>query len=188
MRRPLLAAAFVSLSMTGAISSQAHQEKVPQPPIDCDGAPADAVLQLPPPAGYWLRVICTERGHTLAPISGDAWQIIQDERELTIAAADDPANTVGRHGSYFVAAEVRELGATDGAAARELFGATADPSLLEPARQTYVLQLVDNHGGKDSVYIFLDDQGPIAGVACINTCDKTVTVSVIHPEVEPVEP
>lgn len=188
MRRPLLAAAVLCLQMMGAMPSLAHQEKSPQPAIDCDGAPADAVLQLPPPAGHWLRVICTDRGHTLAPISGDAWQIIQDDRELTIAAADDPANANGRHGSYFVAAEVRELDAADGAAARELFGATADPSLLEPARQAYVLQLADNHGGKDSVYIFLDDQGPIAGVACINTCDKTVTVSVIHPEVEPVEP
>lgn len=186
MRRLALAAAILVAAMMA--TATAHQEKSPQPPIDCDGAPADAVLQLPVPAAYWMRIICTERGHTLAPISGDAWQIIQDDRELTIAAADDPDNTEGRHGAYFVAAEVKELDAQDDAAARDLFTATADRSLLEKARRSYVLQLVDNHGGRDSVYIFLDDQGPVAGVACINSCDKTVTVGVVHPEVEPVEP
>lgn len=186
MRYPIPAAALLLVLM--AANASAHQEQKPQPPIDCDGAPADAVLQLPAPAAYWMRVICTERGHTLAPISGDAWQIIQDDREFTISAADDPADVGGRHGSYFVSAEVRKLDAQDDAAARDLFAATADRSLLEEVRESYVLQLGDNHGGKDSIYIFLDDQGPVAGVACINSCDRTVTVSVVHPEVEPVEP
>lgn len=186
MRRFALAAAFVVAPIVP--TADAHVEKTPQPPIDCDGAPADAVLQLPVPAAYWMRIICTDGGHTLAPISGDAWQIIQDDRRLTIAAADDPARAGGRHGSYFVSAEVKELGAGDDAAVRDLFAATADRSLLEPVQRTYALQLTDNHGGKDTVYIFLDDEGPVAGMACINSCDKTVTVAVVHPEVGAVEP
>lgn len=183
--------AFVVAASLGACvirPAAAHQEETVQPPIDCAGAPADAVLELPAPAGYWMRVICTEDGHTLAPIEGDAWQIIQDDRRLTIAAADDPARAGGRHGSYFVSAEVKELGAGDDAAVRDLFAATADRSLLEPVQRTYALQLTDNHGGKDTVYIFLDDEGPVAGMACINSCDKTVTVAVVHPEVGAVEP
>jgi hypothetical protein len=28
--------------------------------------------------GHWMRIVCTDTGHTIAPISGDAWQIIDD--------------------------------------------------------------------------------------------------------------
>jgi hypothetical protein len=30
-----------------------------------------------------MRIVCTDNGHALAPISGDAWQIVQDSRPLT---------------------------------------------------------------------------------------------------------
>ena len=65
--------------------ARAHQAKSPVPAYGCDGAPADAVLALPVPAGYWMRTVCTDKGHTLAPIPGDAWQIVQDSRPLAIS-------------------------------------------------------------------------------------------------------
>ena len=62
--------------------------EAPVPAEGCEGAPAHAVLTLPAPASHWMRIVCTDTGHTVAPISGDAWQIVHDERAFTIAAAD----------------------------------------------------------------------------------------------------
>ena len=49
-----------------------------QPAEGCATAPPDAILELPAPVGYWARIVCTPTGHTLAPASGDAWQIKED--------------------------------------------------------------------------------------------------------------
>ena len=53
--------------------------------------------------------------------------------------------------------------------------------------KTYALDLTDNRGNMTRIYIFLGSEGPVAGVACLRSCERTVTVTVVHPETTPME-
>lgn len=181
-------AAFTAFILAAAILApdtvQAHQARSPVPAYGCDGAPAEAILVLPAPAGYWMRIVCTDTGHTVAPIPGDAWQIVQDSRPLTISAAPSEGPRAGRHSSYFVAVAVERLSKASGAAAQARFSGKAGLALPEPIRATYAVYLTNNSAERDAIYVFLDKNGPVAGLACLATCENTVAAMVIHPEVE----
>jgi hypothetical protein len=177
----LILAAFVPLPH-GAI---AHQAKAPAPAEGCEGAPAHAVLTLPAPASHWMRIVCTDTGHTVAPIAGDAWQIIHDQRPFTIAAAADGSGTPGRHSSYFVSARVERLNKANGAVARARFASKADFALPETARAIYAVYFLSSTGRRDTIYVFLDGDEPVAGLACLGSCATTVVATVTHAEEEP---
>jgi hypothetical protein len=49
-------------------------------------------------------------------------------------------------------------------------------------RQTEALDLTDNRGNMIRASIFVGDDGPTAGVACMHSCETSVTVTVTHPE------
>jgi hypothetical protein len=132
-----------------------------------------------------MRIVCTENGHTLAPIPGDAWQIVQDSRPLTISAAPAEAAMSGRHSFYFVAAMVERLSKGSADAAQARFSERAGFELPHPISATYALYLTSNSAERDAIYVFLDKSGPVAGLACLGTCEKTVAAMVVHPEVEP---
>jgi len=179
---------FTALAVAAALLCphvlRAHQAGSPVSAYGCEGAPAGAVLKLPVPAGRWMRIVCTDDGHTLAPIPGDAWQIVQDSRPLTIPAAPANGAAGGRHSSYFVAASVERLSKAAAAAAQARFTERAGIDLPQPVKATYAVYLTSNSAEKDAIYVFLDKSGPMAGLACLATCDNTVAAMVIHPEVE----
>jgi hypothetical protein len=181
--RTALIASVAAAAVLSAQPAHAHQAKAPVPAYGCDGAPADAVLVLPAPAGHWMRIVCTETGHTLAPIPGDAWQIVQDSRPLTISAAPEQPRTAGRHGSYFVGAAVERLRKDAADVARARFVEKAGFE-LPPIAAAYAVYLTTNSGERDAIYVFLDASGPAAGLACLGTCEKTVAATVTHPEEE----
>src|SRR5215470_19179385 len=83
-------------------AAMADRAAAQEPAAGCEGAPPTAVLTLPKPANRWMRIVCTDTGHTIAPVSGESWQIIHDQRPFTIAAAESGSGTTGRHGSFFV--------------------------------------------------------------------------------------
>ena len=168
-----------------AVPAAAHQSTTVQPPQDCDNAPADAILQLPAPVGYWIRIVCTATGHALAPASGDAWEVHQDARWSGIPAGFGAAG--GPNELYFVKAAVHEITGTDQSWAGQLFAQRAGFAVPDSARKIYALDLTDNRGKQGRVYIFTGDDGPVAGVACLSTCEETVTVTVTHPEAAPME-
>jgi hypothetical protein len=183
--RVIVQASVVLAAAIAGMSALAHQSETLQPPQDCENAPADAVLQLPAPAGYWMRIICTATGHTLAPASGDAWQIHQDARWSGIPAGSGTAG--GPNDWYFVKAAVEEATGSDDAWAEQLFAQQAGFSLPDEVLKTYALDLTDNRGNMTRIYIFLGPEGPVAGVACLRSCERTVTVTVVHPEATPME-
>jgi len=174
----LMLAAIAPLS-PGAIAPQA---KAQEPDSGCEGAPAHAVLTLPKPANHWMRIVCTD---TIAPVSGDAWQIIHDQRPFAIAAAESGSGTTGRHGSFFVSARVERLNKAAADVARARFASKADIPLPEAARTTYAVYFLSNTGRRDTIYVFLDKDEPVAGLACIGSCATTVVATVTHAEVEP---
>src|SRR5262245_46112107 len=183
--RMIVRASVVLAAAIASMSALAHQSETLQPPQDCENAPADAVLQLPAPAGYWMRIICTATGHTLAPASGDAWQIHQDARWSGIPAG---GNAAGRpNDPYFVKAAVNATTGEDNKWAQQLFTKGAGLPVPEEVHQTYALDLTDNHGNMTRVYVFVGEEGPVAGVACLRSCERTVTVTVVHPEATPME-
>jgi len=183
VRTPFIAL-IVAAAIVAAQTGHAHQAKAPVPAYGCDGAPAEAILMLPAPAGYWMRIVCTETGHTLAPIPGDAWQIVQDSRPLTISAAPEQSRMPGRHSSYFVGAAVERLSKASDDVARARFSEKAGFELPQSIAATYAIYLTSNSAERDTIYVFLDESGPVAGLACLATCEKTVAATVIHPEVE----
>ena len=186
--RSLIRTTFTAFVIATAIlvphSARAHQAKSLVPAYGCEGAPGDAILVLPAPAGYWMRIVCTDNAHTLAPIPGDAWQIVQDSRPLTISAAPGEGAMQGRHSSYFVAAVDERLSKANAAAAQARFSERAGFELPQAISATYAVYLTSNGDERDAVYVFLDKSGPVAGLACRATCEKTVAAMVIHPEVE----
>lgn len=184
MRAIVIPLILLAAVIVGRLAA-AQQPETLQPPQDCENAPADAVLQLPTPAGYWARIICTDTGHALAPRSGDAWEIHQDARWRSIPAGDGTAG--GPNDRYFVKAAIKETTGTDETWARQLFERRAGLSVPADVRQTYALDLTDNLGNMTRVYIFLGEAGPVAGVACLRSCKRTVTVTVNHPEAVPME-
>ena len=86
----------LSLAAMALLSSTAIA-KAQEPAAGCEGAPPTAVLTLPKPANRWMRIVCTETGHTIAPVSGDSWQIIHDTRPFSISAAEDGGTATGHH-------------------------------------------------------------------------------------------
>ena len=57
-------------------------------------------------------------------------------------------------------------------------GAARDPL------KAYTVDLTDNRGDMDRIYVFRGADGPIAGIACLGSCERTITVTVTHPEAE----
>lgn len=179
MRRVVLCALLLMIAMRSGPSA-GHEASTVQPSQGCESAPADAVLELPAPAGYWARIICTDTGHTLAPIDGDAWQIHEDSRWTGIPASGGALG--GPNDWYYVAAAVRESTGADGTWAQGLFARRAGFPLPAEIRETYAVDLVDNRGNLIRIYVFLDASGPIAGIACVRSCSNTITMTVLHPE------
>ena len=161
-----------------------HELKKPLPASGCEGAPADAVLELPAPAAYWMQIVCTESGHTLAPIPGDAWLIRQDSRTFSIPAESGADGSGAAQDSYFVSIAASELTQTQKNDAQALFQERAGAPIGQPIKDVSSLTLVGNRGRQTTLYVFVGDEGPVAGLACIGTCDKTVAVTVVHPEAQ----
>jgi hypothetical protein len=183
--RKLLLVLSLAAAMSFAPAAIAHQAKAPAPAEGCEGAPAHAVLTLPAPASHWMRIVCTDTGHTVAPIAGDAWQIIHDQRPFTIAAADSGSGTTGRHSSFFVSIRAEQLNKANAAVARARFASKTDVPLPESARAVYAVYFLSNTGRRDTIYIFLDKDEPAAGLACLGSCATTVVATVTHAEEEP---
>ncbi|MGH6927390.1 MAG: hypothetical protein ACREEV_03655 [Dongiaceae bacterium] len=180
MRTTARLAILLAAAIVGGPAA-AHESETVQAPVDCEDAPADAILELPAPAGYWMRILCTDTGHTLVPVSGDAWQIHQDARWTGIPAATGASS--GPNDWYFVAAAVRETTGEDDTWAQGLFARRAGFPVPGDVRGTHAVDLTDNRGNMNRIYIFSDEDGPIAGIACLRSCANTVTVTVTHPEV-----
>ncbi len=182
---PALQRIVAALIFLCAVPLAAHDAGTIQPAEGCEGAPPDAVLKLPAPAGYWTRIVCTPTGHTLAPASGDAWEIKEDSRAAGIEAGSGDGNTA--EGGYFVAAAVHETSGSDLEWAKQLFAQKSGAGLPGDVRETYALDLTDNNLNLIRIYIFVGADGPVAGVACLRSCENTVTVIVSHAEPMPAE-
>jgi len=174
----------VALAVLSATPLAAHDSKTIQPPEGCENAPPDAILELPAPVGFWTRIVCTPTGHTLAPASGDAWQIKEDSRAAGIEAGGGDG---GVDSAYFIAAAVHETEGTDLNWAKQLFARKSGAALPDGVRKTYALDLTDNRTNLIRIYIFTGESGPIAGVACLRSCENTVTVIVSHAEAVPMD-
>jgi hypothetical protein len=170
----------VALVFLSAVPLSAHDAKIIQPAEGCEAAPADAVLELPAPVGYWARIICTPTGHTLAPASGDVWEIKEDSRAAGIGAGAGGGGEA--EGGYFIAASAHEATGTDLAWAKQLFAQKSGAALPDGVRETYALDLTDNKTNLMRIYFFDGAEGPVAGVACLRSCENTVTVIVTHAE------
>jgi hypothetical protein len=171
---------MAALVLLSAAPLAAHESKTIQPAEGCENPPPDAILELPAPVGFWARIVCTPTGHTLAPASGDAWQIKEDSRATGIEAGSGDGG--GPNDAYFIAASVHETSGSDLAWAKELFARKAGENLPEGVSDTYALDLTDNKTNLIRIYIFAGADGPIAGVACLRSCENTVTVIVSHAE------
>ena len=177
----LTLAAMAPLSATAIADRATAQE----PAAGCEGAPPTAVLTLPKPANRWMRIVCTETGHTIAPVSGDSWQIIHDSRPFSISAAEDGGTATGRHISYFVSARVERLDKTNAGVVRARYASNSDIALPDSVRAIYAVYFLSNLGRRDTIYVFLDKERPVAGLACVGNCDHVVIATVTHAEVEP---
>jgi hypothetical protein len=177
---PALQRFVAALLFLSAAPLAAQESGTIQPAEGCEAAPADAILELPAPVGYWARIVCTPTGHTLAPASGDAWQIKEDSRASGIEAGSGDGG--GPNDAYFIAAAVNETSGSDLAWAKQLFAQKAGEDLTDGVRETYALDLTDNRTNLIRIYIFAGADGPLAGVACLRSCENTVTVIVTHAE------
>jgi len=176
---PLIQKFAAALVFLSAAPLAAQDSKTIQPAEGCEAAPPDAVLELPAPVGYWARIVCTPSGHTLAPAAGDAWEIKEDSRAAGIEAGAGGGDTGG---GYFIVASVHEATGTDLAWAKQLFAQKSGAVLPDGVRETYALDLTDNSTNLIRIYIFAGADGPVAGVACLRSCENTVTVIVTHAE------
>ncbi len=170
---------LAALVFSGAVPVAAQDSKTIQPAEGCEGAPAEAVLELPAPVGYWARIVCTPSGHTLAPAAGDAWEIKEDSRAAGIEAGAGGGDT---EDGYFIAASVHEATGTDLVWAKQLFAQKSGADLPDGVGETYALDLTDSSTNLIRIYIFAGADGPLAGVACLRSCENTVTVIVTHAE------
>lgn len=178
---------LLSLAATIPFSSLtvADRAAAQEPAAGCEGAPATAVLTLPKPANRWMRIVCTDTGHTIAPVSGESWQIIHDTRPFSISAAADGSTAAGRHVSYFVSARVERLSEANADVVRARFASNSEIPLPDSVRAIYAVYFLSNTGLRDTIYVFLDQKRPVAGLACIGNCDHVVIATVTHAEVEP---
>lgn len=166
----------VSVFATSAI---AHESKTALPAEDCENAPADAVLTLPAPATYWMQIVCTESGHTLAPIPGDAWLIREDSRTFAVSAEDATD-------SYFVSVEMAPITQEQKIGAHDLFVRKTGEAVDAAFSEVVSLKLIGSRGRETTLYVFVGDEGPVAGMACVGDCEHSVAVTVIHPQIESV--
>lgn len=70
------------------------------PTTSCDGAPAGSVLAVPDPFARFVRVVCGEHGHALAPVPGQAW-ILPGAAPFVVPAFDEAAGSPPRGRPYF---------------------------------------------------------------------------------------
>lgn len=180
MWKGLFPAALLAAGAGLAGSAQSHEGTYG--PIGCEGAPHDAILYPPEPVGSWVLVFCSSGGHVLAPIPGDVWLLIDDNRATVVAAAE-PAPATGaadnRHASYFTEMTTRALRGDERNDAVRMLMQELDDQLLMP----YGVQLLTLRSNRDEtrrVYFYLKEGQPVLAFVCFGDCSDNIVFGIDH--------
>jgi hypothetical protein len=163
-------AAAVSLSLAACMA--AADARAVGEPVQCDGAPPEAVLRLRAPLNQWALVFCSPNGHVIAPVDGFVWLTAKNRPFFFTALAAEGHPVKGRHQAYFVAQAQEKLAGDEVEKARKLFeiefGRGTDAS------DVYQLDVVTLGGLRYNLFFYLKDATLRHVIGCIDACKQSV--------------
>ncbi len=141
-------------------------------PVQCDGAPPEAVLRFREPVSQWALIFCSPDGHVIAPVDGKVWLTAKNRPFFFNALSEAGHPVKGRHQAYFVAQAQEKLVGDEFQKAGKLFelefGRGTDASDI------YQLDAVTHGGLRYNLFFYLKDATLRNVIGCIDACKQSV--------------
>ena len=137
----------------------------------CDGAPGDAVVELPSPLSEWGQLRCTPYGYIITSREGWIWTFPTTYSPVMIPSQmvrQNPEPLGSR--SYFTRIEMEALHAEKADAAIKMFEAYFDKSKKRPVAYSLV---VSSNSGKTLKFNFFDFGNSLWGMWCNKECEPS---------------
>lgn len=141
-------------------------------PVQCDGAPPEAVLRFREPLTQWALVFCSASGHVIAPVDGFVWLTAKNRPFFFNALAEEGHPVKGRHQAYFVAQAHEKLAGDEFEKARKLF--EIEFGRATDASEVHQLDVVTLGGLRYNLFFYLKDATLRNVIGCVDACKKSV--------------
>lgn len=144
------------------------------PPVNCEDAPTEAVIQVPEPASALALVFCAPSGHVLAPTDGFLW-IGPDRKPFFFNASSLRGQVKGgsKNGSYFTRAVARTLSGESLEKARGMYRVEFSEGAPENTSVTQ-LDLDANSGIRYNIFFYTMNGKVDRVIGCVDRCDTSV--------------
>ena len=144
-------------------------------PVNCEGAPQQAVVRFNEPVNQWALVFCSPDGHVISPIDGYVW-LTSNNKPFFFKSLSSSGERVrnNQHGAYFIDQGHRKMDDEGLEKAKKMFEIVFGQS----AGDVTVYQLdVLSLGGLLYNIFFYTQQGKLDRIiGCINQCEQTVSL------------
>lgn len=144
-------------------------------PVNCEGAPKEAVTELPSPLNEWALVFCSPSGHAIAPIDGHIWLAPNGKPFLFQAAALTNAPILeAPHSAYYQSVVHRKLEGKQKYGTNMMLAKAGLPE--DQSLQPWQLDVQSNKGILYNLF-FYEKKGAVEYVlGCINRCNSSVLI------------
>jgi hypothetical protein len=170
IRRIALLALLISCSTLYAESNQPTQSSSNPvfEPVNCDGAPEQAILKITPPANPYALIFCSPRGHTVAPVDGYLWFPYKRPGQPFFFHAALRETNDGIHAAYFVKQAARRL---EGEALRKTNKMLeVGYQIFESFDEVTQLDIASNAGLLYNIFFYTENNRPKYILGCVNRC------------------
>jgi hypothetical protein len=196
----LLLAVMFAMASGAALADEASGLASPfAEDLLCAHAPEGTVRPVPSPFNLWLVLVCGPQSQALVPIEGMAWLAHGTDTPVSILALPPDATPVPRSAEYnpsysvrfksLFAAEVKDAKRTrimamlderirQSASASSTNGTPPRP--LPKIDHVFQLDAVSIiYDMRYNIYFFVSDKLPVAGIACVDGCKRSLFFDIV---------
>jgi len=148
----------------------------PQPPIDCQGAPKNALLEIPEFMGEWVGIYCSPNGHALVPKFGHLWVAKNNKPFFLFANFQTPVPPAGKHGSFFKKGSFGYLRLSGNAREKVMKLYELQTQSTASFEDVVQMELLSNDGNLFTVFFYMNKNGPEWVLHCADRCRRAVMV------------
>lgn len=142
-------------------------------PVNCDGYPQDAAMEISEPVGNWVSILCSSSGHALVPSFGQLW--VHDKAGVFMFFAGgldkNSFKASSKHDFYFKKIATRKL------SGEHLNGINKMLATLQANSKTYdnvwQLDALSNRGILYTLFLYVDES-PVWIIGCVDKCQKSL--------------
>lgn len=143
-------------------------------PVNCEGAPSDAKIELPSPIDKWAVIFCSPHGHVFAAIDGTLWMTDKNTPFMFNANPQPSANST-LHSAYFYKIIRRSLTGQSKLNANKVLAIST--FVEDQTLQPWQVDLRSSENIRYSVFFYLQEDQLKYVLGCKNGCITSVLLT-----------